>query len=107
MTKSIYDQHRAAFDSTSAYVIAKNGRRVGTIAFKFPRDGAGRLYCYLHVLGVEMVRDFAAGGGYDKKTAAAMTKRRQRLVMRREKWKCQYTRPSNSATRATSRHLTT
>lgn len=74
----IYSQHEAAFSSVSAFVILAMGvpgafenSRVATIAFKFPRDGAGRLYCYLHVMGVRMVRGFASGGGYDKKTAAA------------------------------------
>lgn len=67
---SIYDQHRAAFASVSAYVILSNGARVATIAFKFPRDGAGRLYAYVHWIGCEMVRGYASGGGYDKRSAA-------------------------------------
>lgn len=66
----IYDQHRAAFRSVSAYVILKDGELVARIAFKFPRDGAGRLTAYVHWLGEEMVRGFASGGGYDKRTAA-------------------------------------
>jgi hypothetical protein len=68
---SIYDQHQAAFQNVSAYVILKNGERVATIAFKFPRDGAGRLYCYLHIFGASMCRGHANGYGYDKKSAAA------------------------------------
>ena len=66
----IYEQHRAAFANVSAYVIIKDGERVATIAFKFPKDGAGRLYAYAHWIGLEMVRGFASGGGYDKRTAA-------------------------------------
>lgn len=67
----IYDQHRAAFAQASAYVILDSaGERVATIAVKFPRDGAGRLYAYVHWIGVEMVRGWASGGGYDKTTAA-------------------------------------
>lgn len=66
----IYDQHKAAFRQVEAYVIAKDGERVATIAFKFPADGAGRLYAYVHWLGLEMVRGFASGGGYDKRSAA-------------------------------------
>ena len=66
----IYDQHDAAFDAVSAYVIVRDGARIGTIAFKYPRDGAGRLYAYVHFHGAEMVRGFAAGGGYDKHSAA-------------------------------------
>lgn len=55
MTK-IYEQHDAAFSRVSAYVVARNGERVATIAFKFPADGAGRLWAYVHWLGLEMVR---------------------------------------------------
>lgn len=66
----IYDQHRAAFRNVEAYVILKDGERVANIAFKFPRDGAGRLYAYVHWFGLEMVRGSASGGGYDKRTAA-------------------------------------
>lgn len=66
----IYDQHKAAFSNVSAYIIARDGERVATIAFKYPRDGAGRLYAYVHWLGSEMVRGYASGGGYDKHSAA-------------------------------------
>lgn len=67
---NIYDQHQAAFANVSAYVVVKDGERVATIAFKYPRDGAGRLYAYAHWLGTEMARGFACGGGYDKHSAA-------------------------------------
>lgn len=66
----IYNQHNRAFAHVSAFVVMRGGDRVATIAFKFPRDGAGRLYAYVHWLGTEMVRGYASGGGYDKKTAA-------------------------------------
>ncbi len=66
----IYEQHKAAFALVKAFTIAKDGERVATIAFKFPRDGAGRLYAYVHWIGLEMVRGHAAGGGYDKRSAA-------------------------------------
>lgn len=66
----IYEQHKAAFARVSAYVILRNGERVATIAFKFPADGAGRLYAYVHWFGTAMVRGHAGGYGYDKRTAA-------------------------------------
>jgi len=69
MTK-IYDQHDAAFQNVSAYVVMRGADRVATIAFKFPRDGAGRLYSYVHWIGLEMVRGRASGYGYDKRSAA-------------------------------------
>jgi hypothetical protein len=67
---NIYDQHKAAFANVAAYVVLHNGERVATIAFKYPRDGAGRLYAYVHWFGTEMVRGYAGGGGYDKHSAA-------------------------------------
>jgi hypothetical protein len=66
----IYRQHEAAFSSVSAFVVVSNGERVASVAFKFPRDGAGRLYAYVHWIGLPMVRGYAAGGGYDKRSAA-------------------------------------
>ena len=67
---AIYNQHAAAFSNVAAYVVLHDGQRVATIAFKYPRDGAGRLYAYVHWIGAEMVRGAAGGGGYDKHTAA-------------------------------------
>lgn len=66
----IYDQHAAAFAKVSAWVVLMGGERVATVAIKFPRDGAGRLYAYVHWLGDAMVRGLAAGYGYDKRSAA-------------------------------------
>ena len=67
---TIYDQHDAAFRNVSAFVIAKDGERVATVAFKYPKDGAQRLWAYVHWHGVPMVRGFASGCGYDKQSAA-------------------------------------
>ncbi len=66
----IYDLHSAAFAQVSAYIILKDGEKVATVAFKYPKDGAGRVWCYLHVVGLEMVRGYAGGYGYDKTSAA-------------------------------------
>jgi len=67
---SIYDLHRAAFSSVDASVVLRDGQRVATIAHKYSRDGAGRLYAYVHWIGTPMVRGYAAGGGYDKRSAS-------------------------------------
>ena len=67
---AIYKQHDAAFSRVSAFVVMKDGDAVARVALKFPADGAGRLYAYVHWLGTEMVRDFAGGYGYDKRSAA-------------------------------------
>lgn len=69
---SIYELHDKAFARVSAFVIARNGEKVATVALKFPADGAGRLYAYVHWLGLEMVRGHAGGYGYDKRTAAVL-----------------------------------
>ena len=70
--RDIYNQHDTAFKYVSAYVILDNetNERVATVAFKFPRDGASRLWCYVHVIGLQMVRGYAGGYGYDKKSSA-------------------------------------
>jgi hypothetical protein len=67
---NIYNQHAASFRQVSAFVILKGADRVATVAIKFPADGAGRLTAYVHWIGVEMVRGFASGYGYDKRSAA-------------------------------------
>lgn len=70
MTKSIYDHHNAAFRLVGAAALVQNGIHIGKIAFKYPSEGAGRLYCYLHIHGDAMVRGSAGGYGYDKRGAA-------------------------------------
>lgn len=67
---SIYDQHAKAFSQVNAWVVLKNGEQVGTVTIKYPKDGAGRLWAYVHIIGLEMARDFASGYGYDKRSAA-------------------------------------
>lgn len=74
---NIYDQHRAAFAQVSAFVVMRDGNRVATVAIKFPRDGAGRLYAYVHWIGVPMVRGWAGGYGYDKQSAACASASRR------------------------------
>ena len=70
MSKSIYDQFNAHTPLVAAHAILLNGIMVAKIVFKFPKDGAGRLYAYAHWFGVPMVRGSASGYGYDKKSAA-------------------------------------
>jgi len=71
MNQDIYDKHARAFKNVSAFVVLdSDANRVATIAFKFPNDGASRLNCYLHVMGVAMVKGHADGYGYDKRSAA-------------------------------------
>ena len=74
-----YKLHEKAFANVAAYVIMRGDDNLGSIAFKFPRDGAGRLYAYLHIYGAPMVRGFAGGFGYDKQTAAVADAARKLL----------------------------
>lgn len=66
----IYELQSKAFRKVSAFAIIKDGVHVANVNLKFPEDGASRLYAYIHILGLEMVRDFAGGYGYDKRSAA-------------------------------------
>lgn len=64
----IYDQHAASFKNTAAYVVLDDkGELVGRITFKI----ATAVTCYLHIIGIKMVRGRACGGGYDRQSAAA------------------------------------
>ena len=65
---NIYEQHDRAFASVSAYVIAKDGAKIGSVSFKC---GASRVTAFVHFLGLEMVKGHADGGGYDKNSVAA------------------------------------
>jgi hypothetical protein len=67
---TVYEKHDKAFEVVSAGALVVNGVQIGTLAFKFPKDGAGRLTCFFHIYGSQMVAGFAGGYGYDKKSAA-------------------------------------
>ena len=68
---NISDQHTAAFANVQAFVIiGANGGKLATVALKYPKDGAGRLWAYVHVIGSQMARGSANGYGYDKASAA-------------------------------------
>ena len=66
----IYDQHQSTFGKVAAHVVLKDGKRVGTVAIKYPSGQSLRLWAYVHFLGAPMVRGYAGGGGYDKTSAA-------------------------------------
>lgn len=82
----IYDQHDKAFNQVSAFIITDGKERIATVAFKFPRDGAGRLQCFLHVLGLPMVKGIANGYGYDKKSAAFADAAKLQYEVKLESW---------------------
>lgn len=76
----IYGQHRAAFRNVEAYVVMKGREPFAKVAFKYPRDGAGRLWVYIHILGTPMVRGFAGGYGYDKASTACASAAKKIVV---------------------------
>lgn len=64
---SIYEQHDATFRNVSAFVITNSvGVRIATVAFK--RGNA--VTCYAHIIGIEMTKGIANGGGYDRNSAS-------------------------------------
>lgn len=67
---SVYDYFDKHTADISAYAILKDGACVGRVVYRYPRDGMGRLYCYLQFWGERMTRGYASGCGYDKHTAA-------------------------------------
>lgn len=68
--KNIYEQHEKAFKRVASYVVLRNGEPVAKINIKYPADGVGRLYAYVHWFGEHMTRGFAYVYGYDKASAA-------------------------------------
>jgi hypothetical protein len=68
---NIYDKRDQAFKDVSASVITDQaGNRKATVSIKYPKDGAGRLTMFVHVIGTEIVCGTASGYGYDKAGAA-------------------------------------
>lgn len=82
----IYDLFDTAFRYHSASAIFKDGKHVANLCFKFPRKGAGRLWCYLHVLSLPMVRGYASGYGYDKKSTAFCAAANKAASAKLESW---------------------
>lgn len=67
----IYAIHQKAFSGVAAWVILDDAEQlVARVAFTYGKSGL-RTTCYFHILGEQMQRAFANGGGYDKASAAA------------------------------------
>lgn len=75
MIKSNWNKFDTAFAQVSSFVIldADTKNVVAKIALKYPKDGAGRLSCYMHIIGTELQIGTASGYGYDKRTAAIVS----------------------------------
>ena len=73
MTKqSNWNKFDKAFNQVSAFLVldAETRNTVAKISLKYPKDGAGRLTCYMHIIGNELQIGTASGYGYDKRTTA-------------------------------------
>lgn len=75
MIKSNWNKFDTVFAQVSSFVIldAESKNVVAKIALKYPKDGAGRLSCYMHIIGTEVQIGTASGYGYDKRTAAIIS----------------------------------
>lgn len=68
---TVYDKFDKHFAQVSAWVIVnEQGEQVGKMAAKYPNDGMGKLYLYLHLHGSEMVQVSVSGCGFDKLSVA-------------------------------------
>lgn len=68
---SVYDKQAKHFSKVSAFVIInKEGDQKGTMQVKYPNDGMGKLFLYLHLHGTEMVQVSVSGCGFDKLSVA-------------------------------------
>lgn len=68
---TVYEKHDKHFAHVSAWVILnEQGDKVGTMSAKYPKDGIGKLYLYLHLHGTEMVQVSISGCGFDKLSVA-------------------------------------
>jgi hypothetical protein len=70
MSANVYAWHRKHTARTGAYAILQDGTHVASITIAYPKEGASRLYAYVHWIGTRMVRGSATGYGYDKRSAA-------------------------------------
>ncbi len=68
---TVYDKNQKHFELVSAYAIVNDkGEQVGLMNIKYPKDGMGKLYAYLHLFGTTMKVVNVSGCGYDKRGAA-------------------------------------
>ena len=71
-TKSNWNKFYSAFSQVSAFIVfsSETKEMIAKIALKYSKDGAGRLSCYMHIIGNDIQIGTASGYGYDKRTAS-------------------------------------
>ena len=68
---TVYDKQAKHFSKVSADVIIDNeGNQKGTMQVKYPNEGMGKLFLYLHLYGSTMVQVSVSGCGFDKLSVA-------------------------------------
>ena len=69
-TQTNWNKFDKAFNQVSSFVVLDSDTKdvIAKIALKYPKDGAGRLTCYMHIIGIEVQIGTASGYGYDKRT---------------------------------------
>ena len=72
MSTSNWTKFDKAFSQVSSFIVLDKDTKelVAKIALKYPKDGAGRLSCYMHIIGNEVQIGTASGYGYDKRTSS-------------------------------------
>ena len=71
-TKSNWNKFYSAFSQVSAFIVLDKETKkiIAKIALKYSKDGAGRLSCYMYIIGNDVQIGTASGYGYDKCTAS-------------------------------------
>lgn len=74
-TQTNWNKFDKAFNQVSSFIVidAETKNVIAKIALKYPKDGAGRLTCYMHIIGTEVQIGTASGYGYDKRTASIIS----------------------------------
>ena len=80
-TKSNWQKFDSAFSQVSSYIVLDKETKqvIAKIALKYPKDGAGRLTCYMSIIGNELQVGTASGYGYDKPTTAIINASRNQF----------------------------
>lgn len=71
-TQTNWQKFDKAFENVGAYLILDKDTRqiIAKIALKYPKDGAGRLHSFMHIIGHTMETSYAGGFNYDKRSQA-------------------------------------
>ena len=69
--RQLYMEQQKKFNGSSAYLVFNNNQVVARISFVYNKSNT-LCTCFLYVTGCGMAKGKATGGGYDRRTFAAM-----------------------------------